>query len=166
MIKKIQKQMAPYYILFFICIAYVLILYWGKTKNEFVNISDINQIINNDNNYFIDDIFLDKEVVVIRGWKIDNQDNTNIFNMKVVLEDLENQIYMEVPTMMERREDISHYLGSSRNYENSGFIGRILISNLEKKRYRVCILKEREQDIYLYPTKTIFSYDQGKLLIE
>ena len=165
MIKNTQKQIISYYILFIICICYILMLFYNNRQNQFVNFETIDQIIDDDNVH-IDEIVLNKEIVEIRGWKIDTEDKSNIFNMEVVLEELENQEYIKVPTVMEKREDISFYFGNDTHYENSGFVGRILISNLNNSKYRVCILKKNEQDICLYLTNTNFLYNEGNLVVQ
>ena len=102
MIKNTQKQIISYYILFIICICYILMLFYNNRQNKFVNFETIDQIIDDDNVH-IDEIILNKEIVEIRGWKIDTEDKSNIFNMEVVLEELENQEYIKGKRKIIRR---------------------------------------------------------------
>lgn len=150
------------------CIVLCTFLQWNEKRIITVNVSEIPDANQKEGlTYSVEEAsyVLDPytgNVLTIKGWCIIRGLEPRPVAIHVLLMDTETKKYFQLPTAIEKREDITAKFNDGINYDNCGYKVSINSSklNLNNKQYEVNILYEIGQETLLVETGRLLTPEQ------
>lgn len=140
---KISPQIAKYILFFAFLLSalFCFICFCDAKKITRINISEYSEEVPENLDYAIEDYVINNNILQVNGWVREIGKEITIYDISVVLHDVENGIFFELPTQYIERKDVTEFFNDGINYDNSGFISRSFITDfdLERKQYEACI---------------------------
>lgn len=155
--KKTQKILILWTVICVVlCTLFVLVYkYNSLALKEFA--LDANTIIDLPDyyEYGIDPINVENGIVTITGWAVNQNENLDYVNRKILLFDEDNNILAVKTAAYDR--NLTWFLNDGHNYDYGGIIGKCQKSKLDgNKEYSIYFLiVESDQSQYLIDTHTI-----------
>lgn len=112
-----------------------------------------NSTIKNNMYFHVDEFLSEVDKIIIRGYSFIINEDINKFNNHIILKEKNTQKYLQVPTVMETRDDVEDILGNGNKIRYSGFISTIDTRQLQvHKIYEVFYLYESDNNKILIKT--------------
>ena len=98
-----------------------------------------------------DDISITQDYVKISGWFVEKGQEVKKVALKIVLKDVNSDIYYVLPTDVAERTDVTEYINDGNNYDYSGFSVKIPYwEALEDTDYEIYVQYDLNDDSRVY----------------
>jgi hypothetical protein len=144
---------------FVLFIIFSLILYY---KTYEIKRIEINPTYSNKVKWNLDNVSLNKSKLVITGWAFIPTEKIKTFRLYVILHNLKNDEYYQLPTEMVKRNDVDKKYGNKNKYILSGFESKTSIKQIARNndKYEVILFYEHNGNHKFINTRTDLTYIQ------
>lgn len=152
-----KKNVAIIMIIGFLCIAlFTIYQFWNFDHISEFNISKLTK---EDANFSIDDISYNDSYINITGWCAIPGENLEIVNNRILLKNINTNIYYEIKSSAYLREDVTEYYKDNFDYNFSGLMGKVAkrYLNLDEYSYQIYILYQSNSRWNIVETQSIIS---------
>ncbi len=143
------------------------ILIWSGYKIRPIKFNESMSLNNLGTKFCIDSQIYDEknETIIIDGWSIQEGISIESFECNVLLRNIKDNSYLQIPTKLVNRKDVTEaFHKESINYDNCGFQGKVDINQLNEpiNNYEINIYYRNNDENILINTDTILSKGENK----